>query len=188
MSLHRARFSSGTLALLLSLFAALPARAAEDIEVRSASVNVRGDVFEFSVRSDFPVDEKMRAALKEGGTVDLDLQAIVSRRNRYWFDQPLVEDNLRRELSWNALSQRFVLREGDGGQQQTFATLEEALAVAGTVENWPVKVGSLAPDAGYEISVRARLRRVRVPGALRALTPWKQSWNRSEWHTWLLPR
>jgi hypothetical protein len=188
VSLHRARFASGLLALLLPLCAATPVRAAQNIEVRTASVNVRDDVFEFSVRSDFPPDEKMRATLSEGATVYLDLQATVSRKSRLWFDAQLVEDNLRRELSWNALSQRFVLREIDSDQQQTFATLDEALVAGGTVENWPVQIESLLPDATYEISVRARLRRGSVPSALRALKFWARYWSRSEWHTWVLPR
>lgn len=188
MNLRRARFASGLLALLLPLFVATPSRAAGDIEVRAATVNVRGAMFEFSVRSDFPVDEKMREALDTGATIDLDLQATINRQHKYWFDHELVKSNLRRELSWNALSQRFVLKEAGGDQQQTFVTLEEALVAAGVVENWPVKVEPLLPDVTYEISVRARLRHGRVPSALRALTFWKPYWSRSEWYTWVLPR
>ena len=182
-------FASCLLALLLPLVVALPAHAAEDIVVRSASVKVQGDVFELKVRSEFPVDEQLRTALTSGATVDLDLQVTVERKKRYWLDKQLVEDNLRRELFLNALSQRYVLKEIESGQQQTFATLEEALAAAGIVESWPVKVEpKLDPDATYEISVRARLRRGRVPSALRALTFWTRYWNRSEWYTWTLPR
>ena len=75
---------------------------------------------------------------------------------------------MQRELSWNALSQRYVLRMPDSGQQRTFATLEEALAAAG---RWMAgrsrSTQQLDPEETYEVGVRARLRRGRLPSALR---------------------
>jgi hypothetical protein len=83
-----------------------------------------------------------------------------------------------------------VLRDPAIGGQQVFVTIDEALVAAGTVEDWPVVVEpQLEPDGIYEISVRAGVRRGRLPPALRALIFWSDSWNRSsEWYTWTLPR
>jgi len=183
------RVAFTVLAVLMSLFAATPVRAADDIVVRSAHVKVRDGVLEFNVRVDFPLDERMRAALNAGATVDLDVEARVYLQNRYWLDEELVAGNLKRELSWSALTKRFVLRDLDSSHQRTFATLEEAMAAAGKVESWPLELDAkLDPEATYEINVRGRLRRGRLPSALRALTSWTRYWNRSEWYTWTLPR
>jgi len=178
---------SGLLVLLFLLAAPRPGAAAE-LSVQSAHASVQGSTLELTVRSVYPVDEPMRTALAAGAIVDLDLQATVDRTNRYWFDERLAEDDLRRELSWNVLSQRYVLQDIKTGEQRTFATLEEALDAAGTVTDWKLDIGQrLDPDARYEVSVRARLRRGRVPSGLRALTFWTRYWSRSEWYTWALP-
>jgi hypothetical protein len=82
-----------------------------------------------------------------------------------------------------------VLKEIDSSEQQTFATLEEALVAAGTVDNWQVQLArKLDPRATYQVSVRARLRQGRLSSALRALTFWTRYWDRSEYYTWALPR
>lgn len=184
------RFACSLLVLLLPLFAAQPARAAEGISVLTAYVNVRGGVFELNARTIFPLDDRVRTALADGATINFDLQAVVLKQRRYWLDQTLVDVILRRELLWHAVSQRYVLRDVDSGDQQSFVALDEALIAAGVVDDWPVVVEpQLDPDATYEISVRAGFRRGRLPNSLRALIFWDDGWNRrSRWYSWILPR
>lgn len=177
--------------LLLPLFVAAPApaRAAERIDVH-AWVNVRGGVFEINARTAFPVDDTVRTALADGATINFDLQAVVEKQRRYWLNATLVDVILRRELTWNVVSQRFVLKDADGSDQQIFTELEDALVAAGLVENWPVVVEpQLDPDATYQIRVRAGYRRGRLPGSLGAVMFWSDGWNRrSGWNEWILPR
>ena len=162
-------------------------RISVSIQVRSARARVDGSVLVLTVRAQFPVDDQMRAALAAGATVNLDVQAVVDRKRRFWFDDRLVDASLQRELSWNALSQRYVLRDAGSSEQQTYPTLEEALNVAGIVDDWRVDLGTaLDPDETYEVGVRARLRRGHAPSGLRELTFWTRYWNRSEWYTWVL--
>jgi hypothetical protein len=179
-------------ALVLGLLAVLaaPAGAAERIVVQSAYVNVRGGVFELNAHTIFPLDDNVRAALTDGATVNFDLQAVVDKQRRYWVDATLVDVILRRELTWNTVSQRYVLKDEDTGDTQSFAALDEALAAAGKVTNWPVVVEpQLDPDATYEIRVRAGFRRGRLPNSLRAVMFWSDGWNRrSRWYSWILPR
>jgi hypothetical protein len=175
---------------MLLLVAAAPARADEGMRVLSASVEVRGEVLYFSARSEYPIDKQMREALAAGATVDIDLQARVDRRNRILPDEFIADGSLRRELSWNSPTQRFVLKEArpEGDTQRSFATLEEAMDAAGIVDGLAVTLDeALQPGATYEVAVRARLRRGRVPSALKALTSWTRYWGRSEWYTWVLP-
>jgi hypothetical protein len=180
--------AASVLALLLPVVPAAALQAADAIQVRTASVAVHGNLLEFTARAEFPADGDMRDALAAGATVDLVLEVSVDRKIRYWLDENVLQNELRRELTWNAPSQRFVLRDLDSARQQTFAELEEALSAAGTVQNWQVHLDrQLDPDQIYEVGVRARLRRGRMPSALRALTFWTRYWNRSEWYTWVLP-
>jgi hypothetical protein len=158
--------------------------------VQTAYVNVRGGVFELNARATYPLNEDIRTALEDGVTVNIELQTQVHRQRRFWFDSTLVDVTLRRELSWHAVSERYILRTTGTGEQQVYMTLDQALEAAGIVEGWPVVVEpQLDPDSTYTISVRAGVRRGRMSDALRALIFWSDSWNRSsEWYTWTLPR
>jgi hypothetical protein len=185
------RFRLSLIALLLMpLLASGVVQAAERIVVQSAFVNVRGGVFELNARTIFPLDDDVRTALTDGATINLDLQAVVDKQRRYWMDATLVDVVLRRELTWNAVSQRYILKDVDRNDQESYIALDEALVAAGVVSGWPVVVEpQLDPDATYEIRVRAGIRRGRLPDALRALIFWSDGWNRSsKWYSWILPR
>jgi hypothetical protein len=186
MSLRSALFAS---LLLLPLVAVEPACAA-DPKVDSAWVNVRGAVFEVNARTVFPADGRVRTALESGVTIDFELQAVVEKENRYWLNTTLVDVILRRSLAWNALAQRYLLKDEHSGQQRSFITLDEALLAAGEVVDWPVVVEpQLDPQATYSIRLRAGYRRGGLPASLTVLMPWSDGWNRrSKWYTWTLPR
>jgi hypothetical protein len=178
--------------LLLAAQCGMVAHAEGDgrLAVQTAYVNVRGGVFELNARATYPLNDDIRAALTDGVTINIELQTQVHRQRRFWFDSTLVDVTLRRELSWHAVSERYILREPGTGEQQVYTTLDVALVAAGEIENWPVVVEpQLDPDSTYTISVRAGVRRGRMSDALRALIFWSDSWNRSsEWYTWTLPR
>jgi hypothetical protein len=160
------------------------------LEVHSAYVNVDGGVFKLHARVQYPENEDIRAALSDGVTLMFDLEAIVARERRYWFDAGVVSNMLRRELSYHTVSNRYVVRDvGAGGRQDSFATLHEALVDIGTIDNWPLLVEpQISPDARHRVSVRASVRRGRLPDTLRALMFWSDSWHRtSEWYSWSLP-
>ncbi len=178
--------------LLLAAFGPrLPAEALDGtLEVRSAYVTVDDGVFQLNVQTLYPLNDQIRGALRDGVTLTFDLQAIIDKRRRLWFDATIVDVTRHFELAWHAVSERFVVRDGETGAQETFATLEQALARVGTVESWPVVVEpQLDPDAGYEVRVRAHVRRGRMPDALRSVIFWSDGWHRSsEWYAWSLPR
>ena len=183
-ALHRALLAA------LALLVCGTALARDSVVVQSAFVNVRGSVFELNAHTVFPLNDDVRTALADGATISLELRAVVDRNRRYWFDATLVDITLKRELSWNAVSQRYILHETDRADQQSFQDLDEALAAAGQVQAWPVVVEpQLDPDSTYAIRVRAAVRRGRMPDALRKLIFWSDSWTRSsEWYSWILPR
>ena len=184
------RFLPGMMAsLLLPLLAPAGALAAGNIEV-AAFVNVHGGVFELNARTLFPLSDDVRRALTDGATVNFDLQVVVEKQRRYWLNSTLVDVILRRELTWNAVSKRYVVKDVDRGELDAYVALDEALVAVGVVTGWPVVVEpQLDSDSNYVIRVRAGYRRGRLPDALRALIFWSDGWNRrSEWISWILPR
>ena len=168
-------FVSLLLAALLAVWRERRARA--DVldgvlEVRSAYVNVEQGVFQLFARVAYPVNDDIRAALKDGLMLSFDLDVVVSRERRFWVDETVAEYTLRRELLYHAVSDRYVARDVDArnGEQRSFATLEEALEALGTVDAWPFLLSpQLSPNRQYRgQSARRRAPRPPVRHAARA--------------------
>ncbi len=156
--------------------------------VRSAYVNIDHGVFLLHARVDYPEGPAIRNALRDGITLAFDLDVRIERERRLWFNASIVELTLHRELSYHAVSDRYVVRDVRSGDQDTFATLDEALDSLGKVDAWPILVEPQLDGGSYTISVRAGVRRGQLPASLRALLFWTDDWAReSEWYTWSLP-
>jgi hypothetical protein len=187
--LIRAGFlAAGSLIALLAA-SGLPADALDGVlEVHSAYVNIDRGVFLLHARVEYPVSPAIGIALRDGVTLTFDLEARVERERRLWFNSNIVEVTLRRDLSYHAVTDRYVVRDVRSGDQNSFATLEEALDFLGKVSDWPILVEPQLDEGNYTISVRAGVRRGSLPASLRALLFWTNDWARvSEWYTWSLP-
>jgi len=185
----RGAFLASLCALVLSSSSLSLAAALDGVlEVRSAYVNISKGVFLLHARIDYPVSETIRSALKDGVTLSFDLDARVDRERRFWFDSNIVDLTLRRELTYHAVSDRYVVRDTRSRDQQSFATLDEALDYLGKIDAWPILVEPQLDGGSYTISVRAGMRRGHLPASLRAILFWTDDWARvSEWYTWSLP-
>ena len=158
------------------------------LEVRSAYVNIDKGVFLLHARVEYPVGPSIRTALHDGVTLSFDLEVRIERDRRFWFNAGIVDVMLRRELTYHAVSDRYVVRETRSGDQQSFPTLAEALDYLGRVDAWPILVEPQLDGGSYTISVRAGMRRGHLPASLRAILFWTDDWARvSEWYTWSLP-
>lgn len=192
--LTRERSSRGALlaafcALMLVTWSSSRADALDGVlEVRSAYVNISKGVFLLHARVEYPVSDSIRSALKDGVSITFDLDARVDRERHFWFDANIVDLTLRRELTYHAVSDRYVVRDSRSRDQESFSTLDEALDYLGKVDAWPILVEPQLDGGSYTISVRAGMRRGHLPASLRAILFWTDDWVRvSEWYTWSLP-
>jgi hypothetical protein len=163
------------------------------LEVRNAYVSPNQGVYQLFASVTYPVNDDIRAALKDGLTLTFNLDVVVSRERRFWMDDTVAEYSLKRELLYHAVSDRYVARDVDplnNNGQHTYATLEEALEALGTVEAWPFLLSpQLSANRQYRVSLRAGVRRGRLPDTLRLLLFWTDDWHReSEWFSWSLQR
>jgi hypothetical protein len=183
----------GLLAVCL-LLTWLGARAAGPLdgvfEVRSATTMLQQGVVELSAVVSYPNTSQIRAALMDGVTLTFDLEVTVSSPRRFWFDADIVALNLRRELSYHVISDRYVVRNADGIEQATYPTLDAVLEDLGRIERLPIVVTpQLRGDGPWNVRLRAGVRRGRMPDALRSLAFWSDAWHRtSEWYVWTLER
>ena len=158
------------------------------LEVRSAYVNIDKGVFLLHARVEYPVNPAIRAALRDGVALTFELDTRIDRERRLWFNANIVDLTLRRELTYHAVSDRYVVRDMRTNGQENFPSLEDALAYLGKIDGWPILVEPQLDGGNYLISVRAAVRRGKLPASLRALLFWTNDWHRvSEWYSWSLP-
>ena len=161
-----------------------------ELEIRSAYAVPSHGVIMLSVRVGYPRSDLLGATLKDGVTLSFDLECTVSRHRRLWFDAEAVSLLRHSELSYQVVTDRYLLRNVDAGTQETFPTLDASLERVGTVDEWPIAVDSQLPrDEEWQISLQDGVRCGHMPDVLRALLFWSDAWHRtSDWYTWTLVR
>jgi hypothetical protein len=177
-------------ALLIAFWSTLALADALDgaLQVSSAYVNFDNGVIQLYARVQYPLNPAIRKALQDGVTLTFDLEAKVDRVRHLWFDSNIVDLTLQRELAYHVVTDQFVVRDVRSGDEKSFDTLKEALAYLGKVDSWPILVEPQLDGGRYMISVRAGVRRGKLPASLRALLFWTDDWQRvSKWYSWSLP-
>jgi hypothetical protein len=192
--------TANTAALLLGLLIALPlvfAVRAEDrparegyFDVRSASTTVVDDVIELEARLQLVLSDEALAALDSGVPLTIELKLELIRERRFMLDATDAELTLRYELEYKPLSQRYIVRNLNSGEQDSFATLYSALNNLGRIQDLPViDEWILLPDASYRMRLQALLNTQQYPAPLRLLFFWRDQWQlKSEWFEWPLER
>jgi hypothetical protein len=182
-------FRAAWLLCFLATIAA-PALADTRLEVAAASVALDDGVFELDARLDLGIPEAGRRAIEAGLTLELDYQIEIARVRRYLPDDDVASLQQRFELSYHALSQRYLVRNRNTGEQQDFGSLSAALDRVAELRGLPLLDSSLLqPGETYEFRVRAELKLRTAPDSLGWLLFWTDDWSAtSEWFAWPLRR
>ena len=159
-------------------------------EVRSAATQIVDGVHTLDARLQLVLSSEALAALESGVTLTIELQIQVIRVRRYITDAVEAELAIRNELEYSPVSQRYIVRNVNSGDQDSFATLYSALNSLGRVQGLPVIDDAvLSAEPAYRVRLRAMLNTERYPAALRVLFFWRGQWQlQSEWFEWLLER
>jgi hypothetical protein len=176
------------LVCFLATMAVMAAEAQTRLEVRSASLALDQDVYELEAKVDISLPEDARKAIEAGLTLRFTYEIELSRVRRYMPDATIAALVQNYELSYHALSQRYLLRNLNTGEQLDFGSLQSALARLGDVSGLPVIDADLVePGPRYEGHLRALIDMSTVPDALGWLLFWADDWSAtSEWYTWPL--
>ena len=159
-------------------------------EVRSASTRQVGGVHTLDARLQLVLSSEALDALSSGVPLVIELQLQLIRARRFWWDDSEANLAVRFELEYRPLSQRYIVRNTNSGDQDSFATLYSALNNLGRVQGLPVIDDALLePGDDYRIRLRAMLQTQQYPAPLRLLFFWRSEWQlQSEWYEWLLER
>jgi hypothetical protein len=184
------------LVALLAAFACLNASAQVPIEregyfeVRSASTTLVDGVYHLDARLQLVLSSEALDALTSGVPLTIELQVQLLRNRRLYLDALDAELAVRFELEYRPLSERYLVRNLNSGEQDSFATLYSALNNLGRIVDLPIIDDALLrPDKDYRIRVRAMLQTQQYPAPLRLLFFWRGQWQlQSDWYEWTLER
>jgi hypothetical protein len=159
-------------------------------EVRSASTRQVGGVHTLDARLQLVLSSEALEALSSGVPLTIELRLEVIRIRRFVWDDAEAELALRYELQYRPLSQRYLVRNLNSGDQDSFATLYSALNNLGRVQGLPVIDDALLEyGKNYRVRLRAMLNTQQYSAPLRLLLFWRDEWQlQSEWFKWLLER
>jgi hypothetical protein len=163
-------------------------RADGRVEIRSAYTQLSDEVFYLSARIDFVLSDAVRTALDNGVKLDIELRINVSQTRRYLWDSTVASLRQRYQLSFHALTQRYVLRNLNSGEQESYGDLDAVMAQLGRIERLPIIDASILDDGGrYRVNLRAMLDLQQTSGAMRLLSFIWGDWRlTSDWYSWPL--
>jgi hypothetical protein len=167
-----------------------PVERAGYFEVRSASTELVGGVHMLDARLQLVLSSDALKALNSGVPLTIEIQMQVIRSRRFYLDALDAELAFRFELEYRPISQRYIVRNLNSGNQDSFATLYSALNSLGRIQRLPVIDESLlVPERDYRVRLRALLATEQYSAPLRLLFFWRDEWQlESEWYEWKLGR
>jgi hypothetical protein len=159
-------------------------------DVRSAATRLVDDVQVLDARLQLVLSDEALDALNSGVPLTIELDVEVIRIRRFLPDALDAELTLRYELEYRPLSQRYMVRNLNSGEQESFATLYSALNNLGRIQELPLVDDTvLDADSDYRLRLQAVLSTQQYPAPLRILFFWRDQWQlKSDWYEWQLER
>jgi hypothetical protein len=176
--------------LLLLLW---PLAAPADFKAVEVQPRVTGQQLEFGGGFEMILPAKVEEAVSKGIPFEVVIEVRLYRERGLWWNESVGSWLRRRELRFHALSGQFLVREvgGKPDQQESFATLPEALRALGTLADLRLPLAQ-APPAGndqYLARTRAWLDIESLPAPLRPRAYTTIDWHISSgWSTWKVAR
>ena len=179
---------------LLPLFALLGcalgalAQSQQAFGIRTAYAQLVEGVYLINARLHLPLTDRMRTALRDGVPLTLELEIVVNGGRRYWLDETVASLVQRYDLQYDAVSDRYVVRNLNSGEQASYPELDSAVDQLTRISGLPVLDRALIGGGRrYEFSMRSSFDLGDMPTALRWLMFWVDDIHGvSEWYTWPL--
>ena len=168
-----------------------PLAHAEDesrLKIREAQAALDEGVYELDAKLDLTLPEGARKAVESGLTLRLTYEITVDRVRRYMPDDGVAALEQRYEVSYHALSQRYLVKNLNTAEQQDFGSLQAALDRISDLRGLPVIDAALVTEGPvYEGRIRAVLGMNTAPDVFGWLLFWTDDWSaESDWETWTL--
>lgn len=174
-----------TLALGLAATGFAQAATVPDFRILSAHTYRHDRVYYLDAQAHTRLDGKLRDALNSGVTLLLVYDIRVLRPGVWWWNGGTIATLRQRyRLSYQPLSQRYLVDNLNSGVNQSFAQLRDALAFIDRLQGFPLLDQSLLPkDRNVVADVRLRVDTADFPLPLRVRAFFNSAWRpASSWY------
>jgi len=173
-------------ALLLGCWLAVAgsALANDKSTVRQAAIQGVPQGYVLDGDIDIVLNPTLEDALSKGISLYFLLELEMSRPRNWWFDEDIAEPVRKLRIYYHLLLRRYVVESGY--MTKTAATLGEALALLGRVEDWQVlERGALKTGQRYDARLRLRLDTAQLPKPLSIGAVTGDKWElATPWYGW----
>ncbi|MGB8517443.1 MAG: DUF4390 domain-containing protein [Gallionella sp.] len=177
------KFFLFSLMLLLGILSA--SAYADGIAVTKTDVRLSEDGYQLKTDFEISLNSSVQQALSHGVTIYFVSEFTLTRSRWYWFDEQVAASEQSTKLYYNVLTRQY--RISRGSLFQSFATLDEALAVLQRQISSIVPAELLAKKGTYLAGTRLRLDVSQLPKLLQVNALTGKDWNLdSEWYRWVI--
>lgn len=175
---------------LVLCLAAPRAAAVEDSTfiVRTAFTDLVDGVYHLYADIDYGLGERALEALESGVPLTFKVEVLVLRARSYIWDDTVLELDIRYQLVYHPLTDRFVLHDLNNDTQRTYISFRAAASQLGQLSDVPV-IDDSRLDEGerYQVRMRVRLMIESLPDPLRWIAYVYPRWRQvSDWYAWTL--
>jgi len=152
--------------------------------VKQAMIHAIPQGYVLDAELDIVLNPTLEDALGKGINLYFLLVLEVNRPRNWWLDEGIAEPVRKMRIYYHLLLRRYVVETGY--ITKTTATLDEALAILGRVENWQVmERGTLKTGQRYDARLRLRLDTAKLPKPLSIGAVTSDKWElATPWYNW----
>jgi hypothetical protein len=176
----------GLVGLLLACWLGMAgsALASEKSAVKQAVIQATPQGYILDADVDIVLNSTLENALTKGINLYFLLELELTRPRDWWLDETIAEPVRKQRLYYHLLLRRYVVEIGYS--TRTVATLNEALALLGSVDAWPVlERGALKTGRHYDARLRLRLDTSQLPKPLSIGAVSGDKWElATPWYGW----
>ena len=158
--------------------------AADTIAVKSAEIRADDDAYVLNAEFDLALNPTLEEALQKGVPLYFDLDFMLVRPRKYWFDDKVMSFSTQYRVSYNALTRQYRVASGLLGQ--TFDGLDEVERFLSRVTSREIaRADELQKATRYEAAIRLRLDVNQLPKPFQLSALASREWSlQSDWHRW----
>ena len=145
-----------------------PAAQAAEVEIKQAQLESIEDGYRLAASFSFELNRGLEDAVLRGIALYFTTDVELTRHRWYWLDEKTQSTTQTVRVSYNLLTRQYNAAvynpSSTGRMQQSFATLDEALALVRRPSRWIVAdKGQLKLGENYQVSLRMRLDLTQLP-------------------------
>lgn len=141
----------------------------------------------YQLKADFAINLNfsVQQALSHGVAIYFVSEFTLTRSRWYWFDEQIASNEQVTKLYYNVLTRQYRISRGP--LFQSFATLEDALAVVQRQSSMMVAPELLEKKGSYLAGARLRLDIDQLPKLLQVNALTSKDWDlNSDWYRWVI--